>query len=515
MNSFDLAFLKYAQEYSPLAIDEVITKFGKTLSTLKRTMKEINEQLHPAYHLHIDNQFITTAMSYREYIDFLDHIKFNRYITTAEERIRDLSVALCLQDVVNKSEYYRKFHVSPTTLKNDNQALLGFLQANKLTITGIPKLGSRLDGDEILLRIAICLIILKTVEIGENQLLVPHTANEPINKSIALQFLTQCAPEIETAAALYQQRLKPVVQLGYNSKKYFLVYMSIALHRIRRGHVIPSGRQLDFIQSLDFSLLEQQHENQFLNLLISSLTFTRRPFNVYDPTLIQHVRQLCSTLSHLLRARIQNTHDFFSELYQFIYSAIVQNKFNLYFDDKKLHDVQTRYATLYTGVCQATAPIEQHYQTTFSPIHLATLVLILKKYELQNRLYSEPKKRIIIVTNSSESKVGYFKEVLKSHFHIDIVDCVNINELQRLNQLPCDLLITFTNKISNYLKYYRLDYIKVNFYLTRDDIALLSQQGLSRARKKIPLEAFLQETEERDQQQRRLWLEQRYPDFFI
>ncbi|MCL2896479.1 BglG family transcription antiterminator [Brenneria tiliae] len=515
MNSFDLAFLKYVQEHSPLAIDEVITKFGKTLSTLKRTMKEINEGLPPAYHLHIDNQFIISAMSYREYIDFLDHIPFNRYITTAEERIKALSVALCLQDVVNKGDYYRKFHVSPTTLKNDNQALLGFLQANNLIVAGIPKLGSRLEGDEILLRIAICLIILKTVEIGEHHRLVPHQANEPINKFIAAQFLTQCAPEVERAATLYQQRLQPLVPLGYNSKKYFLVYMSIALHRNRRGHEIPSGSQLDFIQSLDFSLLEQRHENQFLNLLISSLTYTRRPFNVYDPVLIRHVRQLCAALSPLLRARIHNSHAFFSELYQFIYSAIVQNKFNLYFDDKKLHDVQSRYAALYSGVRQATAPIEQHYHTTFSPIHQATLVLILKKYELQNRVYSEPKKRVIIVTNSSESKVGYFKEVLKSHFHIEIIDCVNINELRRLDQLPCDLLITFTNKISNYLKYYRLDYIKVNFYLTRDDIALLSKQGLSRAKKKIPLDEFLRETAEMDQRQRRRWLEQRYPDFFI
>ncbi|EHD20232.1 hypothetical protein BrE312_0791 [Brenneria sp. EniD312] len=27
MNSFDLAFLKYVQEHSPLAIDEMITKY--------------------------------------------------------------------------------------------------------------------------------------------------------------------------------------------------------------------------------------------------------------------------------------------------------------------------------------------------------------------------------------------------------------------------------------------------------------------------------------------------------
>lgn len=515
MNSFDLSFLKYIQEHSPVLIEDVTYRFGKTTSTLKRAMKEINEFLEPYYHLHMDGQSIITAVTYREYIGFLEHIPLNRYITTAEERIKDLSVALCLQDVVNKSEYYRKFNVSPTTLKNDNLALSAFLQANHLAVTTIHKQGSRLDGDEILLRIAICLTILKTVEIGEGHLLVPHKANEPINKSIATQFLRECAPEVRAAAALYEQRLSGTVSLGYNSKKYFLVYMSIALHRMRRGHAITHSDNLNFIQSLDFALLDNEHENRFLDLLISSLTYTWRPFDVYDPTLIKLVRHLCEYIFPRLRAEIHNASPFFADVYQFIYSTIVQSKFNLYFDDKKLHEVQTRHALLYQAVSQATAPIAQYYQTTFSTVHLSTLVLILKKYELQNRVHSEYKKRIIIVTNSSESKVGYFKEVLKSHFHIDIVGCVNINELHTLGQTPFDLLITFTNKISSYLKYYQLDYIKVNFYLSRDDISLLGKHGLSRAKKKIPTEAFIQEIEGLDRQQLRALLERKYPDFFI
>uniref|UniRef100_A0A182SNE8 glutathione-disulfide reductase n=1 Tax=Anopheles maculatus TaxID=74869 RepID=A0A182SNE8_9DIPT len=194
-------------EHSPVLIEDVTSRFGKTTSTLKRAMKEINEWLEPDYRLHLDGQSIVTAITYREYIAFLENIPFNRYITTAEERIKDLCVAMCLQEVVNKSEYYRKFNVSPTTLKNDNQALLAFLQANRLSVTAIPKQGSRLDGDEILLRIAVCLIILKTVEIGEDHLLVPHKANEPINRSIATQFLRECQQEIRAAAEIYQQRL--------------------------------------------------------------------------------------------------------------------------------------------------------------------------------------------------------------------------------------------------------------------------------------------------------------------
>lgn len=96
---------------------------------------------------------------------------------------------------------------------------------------------------------------------------------------------------------------------------------------------------------------------------------------------------------------------------------------------------------------------------------------------------SEPKKRVIIVTNSSESKVGYFKEVLSSRFHIDVPVCININEIEQLQSREFDLLITFTNKISSHLRYAGLDYVKVNFWLTQDDFQLLRERGLASARK--------------------------------
>lgn len=82
-------------------------RFGKTLSTLKRTMKELNELLPDEAHLHQDNAFITTGITYSDYIQFLQRVRFNRYLTTGEERVQDLFVALCLHDVVNKNEYYK------------------------------------------------------------------------------------------------------------------------------------------------------------------------------------------------------------------------------------------------------------------------------------------------------------------------------------------------------------------------------------------------------------------------
>lgn len=515
MNGFDLSFLKYLQEHSPVLISEATVRFGKTLSTLKRTMKEINELLPEEYYIHLDNQFITTSMGYREYIDLLEKITFNRYITNPEERIRDLLVGLCLQDIVNKSEYYKKFHVSPGTIKNDNQALAKYLESRNLSVNSVHRLGTTLCGDEIQLRIAVCMTILKTVEIGEDNILVLHKANDPVNRAIASQFLQTCQLEIERAAAYYNQAIATRLSLGYNGKKYFLVYMSIALHRIGRRHTIQDASSLAFITAMHFSLLEDEQENHFLDLLVSSLTFTWRPFTIYDSSLVALVREFCCDITPGLQATIHNQPPFFAEIYQFIYTSIVQNKFHLWFDDKKLHEVQEHYPALYQAVDGAIKNIEQGYHLTFSAIHIATLVLILKKYELQNRLQDEEKKRIVIVTNSSESKVGYFKEVIKSWFHIEIVACVNINELHQLTDMPFDMLLTFTNKISSYLRYYQLDYIKVNFHLSQEDISLLRRHGLSRAKKKIAVEDFMHKCEGVTGSDLRCLLETHYPEIFI
>lgn len=515
MNNFDLSFLKYIQENNPLPVEDAIRRFGKTMSTLKRTMKEINALLPENVRLHQDNNFLTTGMGYGDYIALLQNIHFNRYITTADERVDDLFVALCLNDIVNKNDYYRKFYVSSGTVKNDNALMVDLVRRHGLVLLSIPRKGSQLSGDEFQLRVAVCMLILKTVEIGKNNQLIAHKANEPISRSIAEQFFTKCATQITTAAKLYETVVYPKLALSYNGKKYFLVYLSVAMYRQARGWMLNNTDAASFITTYPWHIFADAKENAFIDLLISSLTFTSKPFTLYDARLVADVKKFCKRVADVLKSPIHNQSDYFAEIYQFLFAAIIQNKFHLWFDDKKLHDVKSYSPELWQHVKYALSELAITWQVTFSSVHLATLVLIIKKYELQNRLVSEPKKRVVIVTNSSESKVGYFKEVLRSWFHIEITDCVNINEIERLQHQSFDLLITFTNKISSYLKYYQYEYVKVNFHLAPDDITLLRQHGLSRARKKISAEDVARQVQGMDTVALARFLETQYPDHFI
>lgn len=55
-------------------------------------------------------------------------------------------MALCLHDVVNKNDYYKKFYVSAGTVKNDNPVMMSLVQERDLIVQSIPRKGSRLAG---------------------------------------------------------------------------------------------------------------------------------------------------------------------------------------------------------------------------------------------------------------------------------------------------------------------------------------------------------------------------------
>lgn len=83
-----------------------------------------------------------------------------------------------------------------------------------------------------------------------------------------------------------------------------------------------------------YGVLPDADENICLDLLIASLTFTHRPFTLYDARLVSYVKRTCHALAGCLENTIHNQHARFAEIYNFIYAAIIQNKFHLWFDDK-------------------------------------------------------------------------------------------------------------------------------------------------------------------------------------
>ncbi|TNH07126.1 hypothetical protein FHQ25_11695, partial [Testudinibacter sp. TR-2022] len=64
MNHFNLDLIKFIQENSPVSLDIVLSKYQKTLSTIKRAIKEINDYLEPENKTHVINAKIITPITY-------------------------------------------------------------------------------------------------------------------------------------------------------------------------------------------------------------------------------------------------------------------------------------------------------------------------------------------------------------------------------------------------------------------------------------------------------------------
>ena len=515
MNNFDLKFAKYIQEYAPVSLQDAEGVLGRTESTLKRSIRNINDYLPNKYHISIEKKHISTRLSYSGYMELLQCIQFKDYITTPAERINALVVALSLKDVVNKKHFYENIGVSKTTLKNDREQLEIFLKDYGLFLKPVPRQGSRIAGSESRLRVLASRLIMKVVEVGSCNCLIEHKSNTPIKRLIAQEFLSECSAEIKEAVQIFdgiiaRNRMIP----SYNHKKFFLVYLTVALKRMNSGNFLCMSEFLEFILPPDLEVFSNKAENHFASLLFSSFTYNAPTVRVYDRELIKTAHHFCDEIIDGLQLTIYNHSEFFEETYNFVYASLVQSKFQFFFEDKKLIDVPRIHHDVFSLIKEKIGIISDNYHLYISETHLSILTLIIKKLVLRNSC-GNPRRKLYIVTNSAENKVWYFVETLKAHFNVDILGIVNTNELHRLAGQDYDLIITFTNKISSYLEYYQLECVKVNFNLQEEDFDRLRSCGLSHLRNKIPIEQFKDEIANLSGNELKELLQNKYSDYFI
>ena len=515
MNNFDLKFAKYIQEYAPVSLRSAEASLGRTESTLKRSIRNINDYLPHKYRISIEKKHISTRLSYSGYIELLQQIPFKDYITTSTERIDALIVAFSLKDVVNKKNFYKNLGVSKTTLKNDREQIENYLKDYGLSLKSVPKLGSRISGNETRLRVLASRLIMKVIEVGTSNQLIEHRSNTPIKHLMAREFFSECALEIGNAILIFEKIVTENKMVpSYNHKKFFLVYLTLVLKRMGSGHYLPMSEFLSFISPPDLEVFQNPAENYFASLLFSSFTYSTPTLRVYDFNLVRAAHYFCDEIINGLQLTIHNQGEFFEEVYNCVYASLVQSKFQFFFEDKKLLDVPTIHHEVFSLIQEKIGIVSDDYQIHISDTHLSILTLIIKKLILRNSCGNR-RGRLLIVTNSAENKVGYFTEMLKAYFNVEIIGVVNTNELHRVADLDYDLIITFTNKISSYLEYYRLKCVKVNFNLQEEDFDRLRSCGLSHLRNKIPARQFRQEIAGLSDQELQELLQKKYGDFFI
>lgn len=512
---YDLQTAALIQEKHSLSLEKCSNLSGRSISSIKRSIASINEYLAPIHQIMLNNNQAVFQMSYKEYLQFIQSLTLDDYYPSQTERLDIMSVYAFFNLTLHMTHLYETLHFSSTTKKKDSRALSEWLKSQSLTTEVVPKAGIRIIGDELQFRICICNILSQYIEVDQNFNLTMRLANNPLQTMIVNYFLVKADSSLNEARTLLIELIHAnCLRISYASVKFLYLYLGCAQFRIGAGYSIQNLRTLP-IPVKDYGLMDSGEENIFLNHLISSLDFTCNVMPPLCEELLSITRQLVEQIQAQIITWISDDHFIYEEVYAYLHKCIIRNSYRFSFYDNKLEETKQHYHNLYNVVKSASRLYEETYDTVLSHFQISSLTLIFRKFINRNKLAGRNQKKLVIVTNSSIEKIGFFMEKLKLRMDVQLIDIIHINELYLLEQMDYDHLVVFSNRIAALLDELGYSCLKLNFYLTEEDFQSLYNLGFSTAKRKIKVSPFIGEIQGMEEKQLKKYLLEKYGDYFL
>ena len=515
IHSYDLQICAVIQEKHSLSLEELSSLSGRSLSSVKRSIAAVNEHLPAQQQIILSGSSALFQMSYKEYLSFIQSLTLEDYYPSQAERINIMSVYAFFNQVLNMTHLYETLRFSLTTKKKDSHALSSWLKSQGLSTTVVPKAGIRIVGDELLLRICIVNILSPYLEVDQDFHLTMRLANNPIQSMMTEYFLVKADADLEAARDIISRLIrKGQFRISYASIKFLYLYLGCAHFRAASGHPLTKLPSLP-VPVKDYALTEVPLENTFLNHLISALDFSTNVMPPINEKLLSITHGLISQVQERIITQICSDHLIYEEVYTYLHKCIIRNIYHFSFYDNKLEETQYHYHNLYDVIKASTGSYERNYGIRLSHFQIATLTLIFRKFVNKNKLAGRNQKRLVIVTNSSIEKIGFFMEKLKFRVDAKLVSVIHINELYLLKEMEYDCLIVFSNRIASMLEERGYSCLKLNFYLTNEDFSHLDSLGFSTSRRKLKASALARELQHMSPEEMEAYLLAHYSDYFL
>ena len=478
ITQFDLKLANYIQDKEAIDFEACSHLFEKSESTIKRSVYRLNEYLPAELHFRIADHMILSEMTYSDYVRLCQELELSYYSPTVEER---LDLAICvgfLQDIVNMTALYESLYLSLSTKKKDRKKLGYFLEENDVAIVNRHSLGTSFHGNERFLRMFVARELMGVIELGKADNFVERLANTPIQRLLYKAFKVHLGPYHCEAIERLEQFLGPERSaIDYASKKFIYIHAAISLMRIEKGYLVED-ELTDIPEVPAHHILPSEKDSLYFDYLIASLNY-KEPFAFPENTeLKNYVSEFIDCLEGDLDVYFHTYRKMHEEIYAYIYKAQIKNRLEYYFDDDKLDDTKHIHSELYDVIEDK---IDEVFPFEFSEAQVSMICLIVKRFIIKNRLIKQERKKIVVITNSSVEKVSYFLEELAQHVNFEMVSYLTINELYALEDLDFNTIITFSNRIAMLLAEMGRESIKLNFYLTDDDLDKLDDHGFVKA----------------------------------
>jgi len=126
-----------------LRLADCEAQFGKSASSVKRSIAEINTFLPEDRRIRIDDNQAVWKLSYTEYIRFIQSLTMDDYYSTQGERVTMMFTYSFFNLYLNMAGLYESLHISMTTKKEGQQGAVGLLEGTGAGNQNHPQEGHR------------------------------------------------------------------------------------------------------------------------------------------------------------------------------------------------------------------------------------------------------------------------------------------------------------------------------------------------------------------------------------
>lgn len=513
LNYHDLSILRFVQKRVRVPLSKVALQFEKNEISIRRTIDQINSY-SPTPLIEIKKSYCLSRLSYREFVDFIGRISMEDYVSSHQERIRTMIVAIFFHGYINASALYESWGFSLTTKKQDTAHLRTFLAAHGLSLVTLKKKGLAISGDELQLRFLVIDILHPLLEFTAENQIEARFANTPIEKQtfdLAAESLIQVSPEAVQQLDGFLSREH--MSLNYPSKKFLLLFICIL--RIR-----PVTDDMTFcyrlpLAPLNLPVSSDPRTNALYNVALSMMNFSRSLDFPFDPQLWHVTETFTEQVVAGLPEPFIIREELIQELYNYFYREITLDHFHCTFVDKTVENTRGQFSFLYQLLDRYQVLFAAAYQFHFMDEHLSTLTLLLQKHILRNQLVTADSREIVIVTSINFERISFFLEQAGALLNLRCQAVLNINEIHRLAELSYDCIFCFSTRIYNILKAQNAPVFKVNFFLTEEDIDQLAALGFSRQRHRFLASSFVTEIAGKSEEEIVKYLKENYGNHFV
>lgn len=509
-NHIDL--YKYIMNNPTQELKNLSNQFNKTQHMLRKDISTLNAYLPNHLKISISLSNITTLTTYTYFTDFVSSLSFKEYQPSISERLSVIIVYCYFEKIFNLTQLYNYWGISLNTKKRDVKSLEQYLEKYKLSIKRYPGQGISIEGNNLRHRILVVQILNSCTDVYDFNL-KSRSANTPIENQIYQTMIEYVGNYKNDSEKKVKQFLFDYqLQINYYSKKFFILYILLSNSKTGKTLFIESL----VLEPLNLYLFENNRlENRAFNQVASMLDFypvIPIPFNM---ELDNKIKELFVKVTNALKVKIITKEDVLDELYAFIYRNYFYNYFNYIYDDRLVKTTKDEFKETYQVVSNSLNNLEDYLLMKFNDEQKSSLTLIFTKWITKNQIFTTNKKKIVVVSNVSFERIRFFIEQLSNVVDFEFVRTVDINEIELLNSIEHDILITFSNRISTVLEKNGFKPIKLNFFISNDDILSLLDLGLTTASRRLIASDIASELEQLSKEEITNNLKRLYPEIFI